>query len=403
MPLKNTHNTYGLIARFFHWAIASLILGLICVGFYMTSLAYSPEKIALYGTHKSFGLLVLWLVGLRLIWRQFSKPPSDDLGHEFWEKILAGIAHFFLYIAMIGMPLTGWLMSSAGEYPVPFFGIEMPDLVGKDPSLARVMNAAHEIIAFILIAVIGLHALGALKHHFIDKDDTLKRMIGAGATIKAVIVVIILALFFAAVGYFILTKPKEYSQEIVIDTSENEKETVTQVTDIASTVQRWAIVPDDTTLEFQASVMGKEFTGRFTDFDGDIYFDPNDLDSSKIKIIIQTASLDSDDADRDEQMKSAEWFYVSSYPEAIFESIAFEPALEGQFIAVGNLTILDVTMPVTLPFTLDITKQGKIAHVKGSAGLNRLDFGLGKGAWQETDTVGSDVRAQIDLKATAIN
>ena len=65
MTLKNTHSNYGLIARFFHWAIAFIILGLICVGFYMTSLAYSPEKIQLYGTHKSFGLLVLWLAGLR--------------------------------------------------------------------------------------------------------------------------------------------------------------------------------------------------------------------------------------------------------------------------------------------------------------------------------------------------
>ncbi len=402
MTLKNTHSNYGLIARFFHWAIAFIILGFICVGFYMTSLAYSPEKIQLYGTHKSFGLLVLWLAGLRLIWRQFSKPPTQDLGHKLWEKILARAAHFLLYVAMIGMPLTGWLMSSAGEYPVPFFGLDMPDLVGKNPSLAMIMKEAHEVIAFILIGVIALHAMGALKHHFMDKDDTFKRMAGAATSIKATIVIIILVIFFAVVGYLFVTSPKEYKQKITSDTIASEI-AVTQVTDIASTVQRWVISPKDTALTFQASVIGKEFTGRFNDIDGDIYFDPNNLESSKIKIIIQTGSLDSDDKERDEQMKSAEWFYISSYPEAVFESIAFEPALEGQFIAVGNLTIRDVTMPVMLPFTLELKENGTQAHVKGMAALNRLDFGLGQGQWSETDTVGAGVRVKINLKAEAQN
>ena len=131
MSLRNTIDTYGTIARFFHWAIALLVIMLIIVGLYMVGLEYSPDKIKLYGWHKSFGLLVLWLAGLRIIWRAISHPPEENLEHQTWEKLCAKVAHALLYIAIIGMPLSGWIMSSAGEYPVPFFGMEMPDLVSK--------------------------------------------------------------------------------------------------------------------------------------------------------------------------------------------------------------------------------------------------------------------------------
>ena len=116
-PFPTARNRYGLGAKFFHWSIALLIFGLILVGFYMKGLPYSPDKLQIYGLHKSFGLMVLWLASVRIVWRQFVKPPLALDTHKNWEKILAKITHIFLYIAMIGMPLTGWLMSSAGEYP----------------------------------------------------------------------------------------------------------------------------------------------------------------------------------------------------------------------------------------------------------------------------------------------
>lgn len=408
MNFKNSNTQYGVVARLFHWATALIILGLIPVGFYMTSLAYSPEKIELYGKHKSFGLLVLWLVGLRLIWRFYTKPPEEDLGHQYWEKILAKLIHFSLYVAMIGMPLTGWLMSSAGDYPVPFFGVEMPDLVGRDMQLARVMNLAHEVLAYVLIGSILLHAVGALKHYFIDKDQTLEKMAGSkNMKIKTFFILFVLVLFLLVIGKFVADEVLEdkyktasvtqetFSQEST-DLSADEKIKLDE-----AAIQKWKIVPEKSFLEFQSSVMGKKFTGVFNKFDGNIFFDPEKLEQSKAKITIQTGSLDSQDAERDEQMKSAEWFYITSYPEAIFETVKFEAADEGRYIAIANLSIRDVTMPVMMPFTLEMKKKGSEAHVKGMLSLNRLSFGLGQGQWETSDTVGYDVQVAINLVAQA--
>ena len=121
MSLTNTDEEYGAVARLLHWATAFLIFGLIPVGLYMTSMAYGPEKLEIYVLHKSFGFLALFIVIARLAWRVLSIPPEHLMTHAGWERTLAGMTHAFLYLAVIGMPMSGWLMSSAGEYPVPFF------------------------------------------------------------------------------------------------------------------------------------------------------------------------------------------------------------------------------------------------------------------------------------------
>ena len=104
MRIKNTKETYGAVAKFFHWATAFIILGLIIVGLYMVRLSYSPYMLEVYALHKSFGLLVLWLVGLRLIWRSLNVKPAPHQNHTLWEKVGAKIAHIFLYIANILCP-----------------------------------------------------------------------------------------------------------------------------------------------------------------------------------------------------------------------------------------------------------------------------------------------------------
>lgn len=168
---------YNKPAKLFHWLIAILIFGLLLVGLYMGTMPNGPDKFQIYMLHKSFGLMVLWLAGLRILWRLYSKSPAPIPTQKPWEKLLAKLTHIFLYIAMFGMPLSGWVMSSAAEYPVSFFGLAMPDIVGKNADLASMAKEAHEIIAFLLIATIFLHTLGAFKHHIFDRDMTLNRMI----------------------------------------------------------------------------------------------------------------------------------------------------------------------------------------------------------------------------------
>ncbi|MFA6303369.1 MAG: cytochrome b [Legionella sp.] len=176
MHLKNDAKHFGLLAIVLHWFMAVLIIGLLGVGLYMVDLPISAEKLKLYGQHKEFGLLVLALVILRLFWRFINTTPQLNI--PLWEAIAARAAHWALYIFMFAMPITGWLQTSAAGLPPSFFGLfTLPSLVAPNEDLRSLFATIHEWLAYGLIATICLHTAAALKHHFIDKDDILKRMI----------------------------------------------------------------------------------------------------------------------------------------------------------------------------------------------------------------------------------
>lgn len=176
MQWKNTENKFGLVSKLLHWIMAIMIITLLTVGLVMTNLADSDMKWTIYGMHKSFGLVVLAMAICRLVWRFINIVPK--LVSVFWERMLARGVHALFYILMIMMPLSGWLMSSAGGYTIPFFGLfNVPFLIPKNESLGQLFGQAHEWIGYGLIALITLHILASFKHHIIDKDDILKRML----------------------------------------------------------------------------------------------------------------------------------------------------------------------------------------------------------------------------------
>ncbi len=178
MNWRNTAETYGLAARLLHGVVALVVIGLIGVGLYMSRLDPSPAAFKIYALHKAVGITVLALVALRLVWRFSNIHPLALPTHKKWEKLLASLIHWFFYTALILMPLSGWIMSSAKGFSVSVFGLfTLPDLVKPSEDLARFAADFHEILAYILIGAIGLHLAGALKHHIIDRDDTLRRMI----------------------------------------------------------------------------------------------------------------------------------------------------------------------------------------------------------------------------------
>lgn len=176
MQIKNTSTRYGLAAIILHWLLALIVITLLCVGLYMTSLKVSPEKLKIYGLHKEFGIVVLTLVIIRILWRFINITPKLTIPH--WERMAALAVHWALYILILAMPMTGWLMSSAAGFPVSFFGlVTLPNLIAPNDYLRHFFAQTHEILAIILIALIGLHFLATLKHHFYDKDDTLWRIL----------------------------------------------------------------------------------------------------------------------------------------------------------------------------------------------------------------------------------
>lgn len=178
MPLHNTDSEYGTAAKALHWTIALLVIGLLVMGLTMDGLPTGPGKLEVYNLHKSLGVTVLVLMALRLGWRVSQIQPAPMAGHRQWERALARAVHYFLYAALLLMPLSGWMMSSAAGRPVSFFGLfTLPDLVPKDRDLRGFFGEVHEFLGWSIMSALALHVAGALKHHVIDRDGTLRRML----------------------------------------------------------------------------------------------------------------------------------------------------------------------------------------------------------------------------------
>ena len=175
--LKNTENSYGLIAKIFHWLITLAIITLITVGFIMSSMDPSPDKYELYNIHKASGVMVLMLVILRLLWRFSNKivQPPADLPNIL--KLAAKSGHLMLYVFMLLMPISGVLMSYFGGYDVSVFGLFVIPSADKSPQIAGMFHQIHVLGIWAFIAVIVLHISAALYHHFIRRDNVLIRMI----------------------------------------------------------------------------------------------------------------------------------------------------------------------------------------------------------------------------------
>jgi len=169
---------YTKTAKSLHWLMAILIFGLLALGLYMSDLPLSPDKLKLYSWHKWAGVTAFLLVGLRLVWRFTHRPPELPASMPKPMQLAAHGGHLVLYILMIAIPLTGWLMSSAKGFQTVYFGVlPIPDLLAKDKELGNVLADVHAYLNYFLIAVLAGHIGAALKHHFIDKDDILTRML----------------------------------------------------------------------------------------------------------------------------------------------------------------------------------------------------------------------------------
>lgn len=177
MTLRNTPNSFGLLTKIIHWAVVVIVLGLITVGVIMHEMPNSPEKFQLYGLHKATGITLLTLVIFRLGWR-IANPTPPILGKPAtWEIWLARANHGLFYVVLIIMPLAGWGLSSAANIPVSVFGLfTMPALVAPDKELIVVFRDLHFACAVTLSGLITLHVAGALKHQFVNRDGTIRRM-----------------------------------------------------------------------------------------------------------------------------------------------------------------------------------------------------------------------------------
>jgi polyisoprenoid-binding protein YceI len=246
-------------------------------------------------------------------------------------------------------------MSSAKGYPVSWFNLlQLPDLVAKNEEAFKILEACHGILAIALVVLAILHVAGALKHHFVYKDDVLKRMLPC------------LALGLAAT-LFISPSPA-------------------MAADLVS-------APGQGTLKFSFTQAGATGSGVFRKFD--VRFRPPDAAGAggELIVAIDVASLDTDDSERDEILRGPDLFATERFPAARFEAQRIEADGDGRYRAVGTLTIREVSKALELPLELRPATDaaGSAGQLVGEVSIDRLDYGVGQGEWTSTEWVANKV------------
>ncbi|MEM1234439.1 MAG: cytochrome b/b6 domain-containing protein [Pseudomonadota bacterium] len=392
--LTNTSTRYGTVTKTFHWLTALLIVGVMTTGIIAHNLppadpASLDWKIRLYSIHKTIGLTIFFTALLRILWAISQPKPALIATEKKAQAFLAEVIHYTLYASLVLVPLTGWMTHAATEGFAPIkwpFGQELP-FIPNDPELAERFATAHKFFERVMVASLLLHIAGALKHHFVDKDATLRRMwFGQGFTLPKLTPTahtatpaISALVIFAAVGTAAALQPVGRG---ALDTPALE--------DVASD---WRVL--DGQIEISVEQFGAVVTGTFADWTAAIDFDPNAEGDTKgsadVTIAIGSLTLGSVTNDA----LSADFFNVDAFPTATVtgDIVAVDDAYELR----GSITIKGSEVPLTLPF--DLTLEGDVADASGAVELQRLDFNVGESMPTGSD-VGLAVGVSINLTAT---
>lgn len=195
----NNLTSYTKTAKILHWLIAILIFGMFALGWFMADIPKEAPKQMVFdlfdlgifnwpvteeisprsfyfNVHKSFGVTIFALILIRIFWRITHQPPAILTTYKAWESKLATVAHRLLYALMLILPLSGVIMAVYSKYGIKWFGVNFIKGLDNNP-MRLIFKNVHEIIGLILVTIIVIHILGALKHKFIDKDETLNRML----------------------------------------------------------------------------------------------------------------------------------------------------------------------------------------------------------------------------------
>ncbi len=180
MPMKNTSSRFGLVHVLLHWGVALAILGLFGLGYYMVDLSYyDPWYRTAPHIHRSIGILLLLVMVFRLFWRLGNLTPEPLPSHQRWERLSAHITHGVLYLLIFVALVSGYLISTADGSAIRVFNwFEVPSLTGRVHGMEEVAGDIHYWSTWALVVLALVHALAAIKHHVVDRDETLRRMCG---------------------------------------------------------------------------------------------------------------------------------------------------------------------------------------------------------------------------------
>lgn len=408
---------YAAVAIALHWTIAALIVLQIVLAGRME--ARTPEAFAVFQLHKSIGITVLLLSLARLGWRLIHPPPPEPADLAPWERRLSVVAHWGFYAVMILMPVSGWIMVSTSRIALPtlLFGAvpwpHVPGLADLAPAAKAVWNGAakdaHHLIIKGFYVLIALHVAGALKHQWLDRASPVLGRMAPGAKpgrrLEPWLAAIAVGLV-AVVAFGRTYQPPRPATGAPPSKAEPAPEPVMAPTAPAAASPpaeatpggpvRWA-VQRGSTLAFTTAWSGQAIEGRFERWTADIVFSPDALDRSHVKVVIDVASIDTGDAQRDASLPTGDWLDAGAHPKATFTAERFERTGEGRFVAHGRLSLRGVSKPLDLPFRLKI--DGDRAEVRGVTSLDRTAFGVGQGEWTSTDQIPARVSVKIALTA----
>jgi cytochrome b561/polyisoprenoid-binding protein YceI len=387
----NTTTSYGLVARFFHWTIAVLVLIDIVLGVIGKFTPRSGDTVGflqlLYSTHKTIGVTVLALAILRVIWAIVQPRPVPLHPERRAETFAAEAAHWILYAAIFVLPLSGWVMHSAevGFAPIWWpFGQSLP-FVPKSEALAHTAANVHWAAGIILAATVAAHISGALKHAILDRDNTLARMLHGieagnrhGESGKHT------APAFAALLIWGLA----IGGTVTVFASPDDAQPSGQVT--AGQTTGWTV--QNGTVAITVVQMGAAVTGTFANWQATIEYDP-DTGTGHVNARIDTTSLSLGSVT--EQAKGAEFFDVETYSQATFDGEIVRRDGEAHR-ATGMVTLVGKSVPLTLDFDLELANG--TATMSGTTVLDRRDFGMGA-AYTDESSVGFSVEVMIELTA----
>ena len=392
--LDKSVERYSRVAILLHWVIAGALAVTIAIGFGMPG---DASGFALFQFHKSLGITILALTVLRIGWRLTHRsPPAVDRG---FNGFLAKAVHVLLYAFMLAAPLTGWAVASTSSLNIPtvLFGVVPLPHLPLPQAINHTLEEAHELIAFLGIALFVLHVAGALKHHLLVRDGVLRRMSpgGSGAAGLALLGAVLLAgggtfaVLLAnasaaeepagdATGAALaadaaLTATEELAEAEEEPLAEEEAE---EATEEAGPPAEWTIQPGGS-LRFVADNGGSAMNGSFRRWSGTIVMNPDNPAGSRIAIEIDLASATLGDATQDQMLASGDFFAVAANPTATFRSTDVQKTGANSYRANGTLAIRGASRPQSITFTL--SGNGARRAVSGSGSVDRNAFGVGTG------------------------
>jgi cytochrome b561/polyisoprenoid-binding protein YceI len=396
MSLTNTPSSYGAVAKTLHWLTALGILLMLPLGLIAAEASYDSaealaRKATLFSLHKTLGVGLFLIALLRILWAVTQPKPAPLHPERRAEGMAAETVHWLLYGSLVAVPLSGWIHHAATDGFAPIwgpFGQTLP-LVPKSALVAGVAAGLHHVFLWVLIAALGLHVAGAVKHHVIDRDATLRRMLpgttsaGGGPRVRNGLRAPLVAALAWVLALGLGGLLGVYGQP----------GTAAQVAALQKVDSEWQVT--EGTLDLRIRQFGQEVSGGFADWTAEISYDdspaPGVRGAVTVQIAIGSVSLGSVTA----QALGPDHFDAATSPTAVFDAeiLRSENGLE----AVGTLTLRGQEVPVTLPFVLET--EGATARMTGSATLDRRSFGIGE-KMTDPGQLGFDV--QIDVALTAV-